>query len=73
LTQKEINLISSSSGYNSIYDDFVVLLKRSRKKDITNKELFVLEMEIANKIITTEKSISYFKKTADRKSQNKEW
>ena len=73
LTQKEINLISSSSGYNSIYDDFVVLLKRSRKSDITNKELFGLEMEIANKIIKAEKSITYFKKTADRKSQNKEW
>lgn len=73
LTSEEVNKIASSSGYNSIYDDFVELLKRSRKKDITNKELFNLEMEIANRIIKTEKNITYFKKTADRKSQNNEW
>ena len=72
-TMEEINKIATSSGYNSIYDDFVNLLKRSRKHDISNKELFNLQIEIANRLIKIEKSISYFKKTADRESQNNEW
>lgn len=73
LTQEEISKISSSSAYNSIYDDFVKLLKESRRKDITNKKLFNLQLEIANRIIKAEKNITYFKKTADRKLQNNEW
>ncbi len=73
LTPGEINQIASSSSYNSIYDDFVELLKRSRKRDINNKNLFNLEMEMAARIIKIEKNITYLKKTADRKSQNKEW
>lgn len=73
MTQEEVNKISSSSGYNSIYEDFVDLLKKSRKQNISNKELFNLQIEIANRIIKTEKSATYFRKTADRKTQNKEW
>lgn len=73
LTRQEITKISSSSGYNSIYDDFVKFLKLSRKKSISNVELFDLQMEVAQKIITAEKNISYFKKAANRKNQNKEW
>lgn len=73
LTQEEINKIASSSAYNSMYDDFVELLKKSREKGITNKKLFRVELEIANRIIKCEKNISYFKKNVDRKNQNKEW
>jgi hypothetical protein len=70
---EEINKIASSSGYQSVYGDFVKFLKKSRKRDITNIELFDLQMEIANRIIKAEKSISFFKKAANRESQNKEW
>lgn len=73
LTVEEINKIASSSGYKSIYDEFVRLLKRSRKTNISNKELFELQIEIAYKIIKAEKNISFFKSTASRKKQNKEW
>lgn len=73
LTQAESSKIYSSSAYNSIYDDFIKLLRKSRNTKITNKELFKLEMDIANRIIKIEKNISYFKNKIDRVSQNKEW
>lgn len=73
LTPEEINKIASSGGYHSIYNDFVSLLKRSRENEISNKQLFNLQLELAEKIIKAEKSITFFKTKADREKQNKEW
>lgn len=73
LTQREINEIISSSGLKSITPFLLEVLTKSRNTKISPIELLKLQGKIAEKIISCEKQIRIFKKTANREKKNNEW
>lgn len=73
LTPKEINILVNNSNLTSITPFLEKVLRKSRNRKINPLNLLELQWEIAIKIISYEKQIRMFKKSANRKTRNNEW